>query len=110
MPSDVHSRELDLRHARGLHVDRMLRRLRVAAEGRVVALLEHLGEAVELGLGEARADAPGVAQAPVLGHADEQRADALATLPSPGSQPPTTTSSRREFLTFSQHGERRPGR
>ncbi len=30
-------------------------------------------------------------------------------LPVPGTQPPTTTSSRRTFLTFSQHAERRPG-
>ena len=51
--------ELDLGDARRLDEDRLARRLRAVAVGerRVVARSSTFGEAVELGLGEARADA-----------------------------------------------------
>src|SRR3954463_14587437 len=51
--------------------------------GRPLRGEEPLAEAVELGLGEAGADLPGVAQVAVLADADEQRADALAPAPLP---------------------------
>src|SRR6185312_11996284 len=79
--------ELDVGDIARLHPDGVARRggLLGRVERRGVALerAQERGEAVELALGEARAHAAGVAQVPVLAHADEQRADAVAPAPLP---------------------------
>src|SRR3954466_14832414 len=60
---------------------------RVERRRRALERREQLGEAVELGLGEAGADPARVAQVAVLAPADEQRADARAPAPLPGHPP-----------------------
>ena len=72
---------------------------------------QQLGQAVELCVGEARADAPGVAKArrPARTRRRAARRCAARAAPSPGSQPPITSSWRPTFLTFTQLVERAPG-
>ena len=87
--------ELDLRDQPRLAEDRVARRALAGVNGESLApqRREQLGQPVELCIAEARAHPPGVAERAVGSyHADEQRADPLLRRPSPGSQPPITSS------------------